>query len=446
MENSEQKVTENLGITSFNEMQIQAQKAIASNNEVVLIAPTGSGKTIGFLFPVLQLLNNNIGQVQCLVLAPTRELCLQIEQVWKKMGTGYKVNTCYGGHSMQIEMKDLNSPPALLIGTPGRIADHLKRETFNLENIKILVLDEFDKSLELGFQDEMDFIISQLKNVERKILLSATNLTRLPGFVKIKNPFLVHFDLEEKAAENLKLHLVISEEKDKLNKLYGLLCNLQNEAALIFCNHRDACERTVSYLNNKGIVASIYHGGMEQPEREKALVMFRNGSVNYLVTTDLAARGLDIPEMNHVIHYQMPIHENEFTHRNGRTARMQAKGNAYLLISKFEKQPSYLKSNLPVFTIDTKAKPPIQPVYKTISIGGGKKNKINKVDIAGTFIQKGNLVKEDIGLIEVKDFNSFVAIKESKISAFLKAMKDQKIKGNKYKITLAKDIMSSIQL
>jgi superfamily II DNA/RNA helicase len=215
---------------------------------------------------------------------------------------------------------------------------------------------------------------------------------------------------------------------------------LKNEAALIFCNHRDACERTVTYLNAKGIVATIYHGGMEQAEREKALVQFRNGSVNYLVTTDLAARGLDIPEMKHVIHYQMPIHENEFTHRNGRTARMQAKGNAYVLISKQEKQPGYIKSKLDIFTLDNKAARPNKPEFKTISISGGKKNKINKVDIAGTFIQKGNLKKEDIGLIEVKDFNSFVAIKETKVLEFLKAIKDEKIKGNKYKIVMAKDI------
>jgi ATP-dependent RNA helicase DeaD len=444
MENKAKQVIDKLGIVAFNQMQKQAQEAIAAHQEVVLISPTGSGKTIGFLYPVFQLLNQKINQVQCLVLTPTRELCLQIEQVWKKMGTGYKVNVCYGGHAMQVEINDLNTPPAILIGTPGRIADHIKRETFKLDNVKILVLDEFDKSLELGFQDEMDFIINRLENVERKILLSATNLSRLPSFVKIKNPHLINFEKNVDELENLQLHHVISEEKDKLHTLFMLLCNLQNEAALIFCNHRDACERTVSYLNNKGIVATIYHGGMEQAEREKALVQFRNGSVNYLVTTDLAARGLDIPEMKHVVHYQMPIHENEFTHRNGRTARMQAKGNAYLVLSKLEKQPYYIKSELNIFTLDNNAARPIKPVFKTISISGGKKNKINKVDIAGTFMQKGNLKKEDIGLIEVKDFNSFVAIKETKISAFLKAMKDQKIKGNKYKIALAKDIIFDV--
>jgi ATP-dependent RNA helicase DeaD len=440
MKNNSERIIKNLGLVAFNSMQIQAQEAIATNEEVVLIAPTGSGKTIGFLFPVFELLNSSDIQVQCLVLSPTRELCLQIEQVWKKMGTGYKVNACYGGHSMQVEVKDLNVPPTLLIGTPGRIADHIRRETFKLDGIKILALDEFDKSLELGFQDEMDFIISSLEKVERKILLSATNLSRLPSFVKIKNPFLITYNNDGVEVENLKLHRVISEEKDKLHTLFVLLCNLNNEAALVFCNHRDACERTALYLNSKGIVATVYHGGMEQAEREKALVQFRNGSVNYLITTDLAARGLDIPAMNHVIHYQMPIHENEFTHRNGRTARMQAKGNAYLLLSKLEKQPYYIKSEIKLITLDTNASKPTRPIYKTMSISGGRKNKITKVDILGTFIQKGNLSKEDIGLIEVKDFNSFVAIKETKVFDFLKAIKDQKIKGNKYKIAIAKSV------
>lgn len=439
MENKTQLVLDKLGINAFNEMQVNMHKAVETHQEVVLIAPTGSGKTIGFLFPLIHLFKQEINHVQCIVLAPTRELCLQIEQVWKKMGTGFKVNVCYGGHSMQTEIKNFNMPPALLIGTPGRIADHIRRETFDVQDILFLVLDEFDKSLELGFQDDMGFIISNLKKLERKILVSATNLNRLPSFVKIKNPALLNYETDMDQEADLSVFQVISEDKDKLNTLLGLLCSLQNEAALIFCNHRDACERTVLFLKEKGIFATTYHGGLEQPEREKALVKFRNGSVNYLVTTDLAARGLDIPAMKHVIHYQLPLHENEFLHRNGRTARMQAKGNAYLLMSKTEKQPVFITSKLPVFKCDIKINLPHKPLYKTISISGGRKNKINKVDIAGTFMQKGNLTKEDIGLIEVKDFNSFVAINEKKVNDFLRTIKEQKIKGNKYKIELAKD-------
>lgn len=439
MENTSLAVLNKLGLEKFNAMQIETHSTIAEHSEVILIAPTGSGKTIAFLYPLIEIFKPNLNQVQCLVLSPTRELCIQIEQVWKKMGTGYKVNVCYGGHNMQVEIKDLSVAPALLIGTPGRIADHIRRGTFNTRGVNILVLDEFDKSLELGFQEDISFIINQLEKLEHKILLSATALKSIPSFVKINKPQSIVFKKEQEQLDHLKLHLVISEDKDKLYTLFYLICNLNHEAALIFCNHRDACERTLSFLKSKGIVAAVYHGGMEQGDREKALVQFRNGSVNYLVTTDLAARGLDIPAMKHVIHYQMPVHENEFIHRNGRTARMLAKGNAYLLLSKLEQQPVYIKEELSVFNFNKNAELPVKPLYKTVSISGGKKNKINKVDIAGAFMQKGNLAKEDIGIIEIKDFNSFVAIKESKVVNFLRLIKEEKIKGNKYKIALAKE-------
>lgn len=436
---SQQSIAEKLGITAFNEMQVAAEKAILEMPEVILIAPTGSGKTIAFLLPLAQLLDINVKEVQCVILAPTRELCLQIEQVWKKMSTGFKVNVCYGGHAMPIEIKDLSVPPAILIGTPGRITDHFRRGTFDATAIKYLVLDEFDKSLELGFQEDMNFIINQLGTLSKKVLVSATNLKSIPLFVKIKQPSLLNYEKETNESVDLSLFQVISEDKDKLNTLYKLLCNLNNEAALIFCNHRDACERIADFLKSKNIFLSVYHGGLEQAEREKALVQFRNGSVSFLITTDLAARGLDIPAMKHVIHYQMPVNENEFIHRNGRTARMHAKGNAYLLLSKLEKKPVYMDLNTPVLSLENNLSLPQKPTFTTISISGGKKNKINKVDIAGAFIQKGNLLKDDIGLIEIKDFNSFVAISSNKVKDFLTVIKDAKIKGNKYKIAVAKN-------
>jgi superfamily II DNA/RNA helicase len=437
--NKQHAIAEKLGIASYNEMQVAAEKAILEKAEVILIAPTGSGKTIAFLLPIVQLLDVKVKDVQCVILAPTRELCLQIEQVWKKMGSGFKVNVCYGGHAMRIEINDLSVPPALLIGTPGRIADHFRRVTFNAKNIKYLILDEFDKSLELGFQDDMNFITNQLDTLHKKILVSATNLKTIPSFVNIKQPSLLNFESTVNENDDLSIFKVISEDKDKLNTLYNLLCNLNNESALIFCNHRDACERIADYLKSKGLFLSVYHGGLEQAEREKALVQFRNGSVGFLITTDLAARGLDIPAMKNVIHYQMSVHENEFIHRNGRTARMQAKGNAFLLLSKAEKIPNYIAFDLPIFELKNNLKLPNLPTYTTISISGGKKNKINKVDIAGTFIQKGNLLKDDLGLIEIKDFNSFVAINTNKVKEFLKVIKDTKIKGNKYKIEIAKN-------
>ncbi|WP_420147688.1 DEAD/DEAH box helicase [Spirosoma sp.] len=436
-------ILKNLGVTSLNPMQEAAQKAILQDNDTFLIAPTGSGKTLGFLLPVLQLLKPDRNVVQCLVLAPTRELALQIEQVWKNMGTGYKVNVCYGGHAMETEIKNLSNPPALLIGTPGRISDHIDRKTLSLEGIQTLVLDEFDKSLELGFQDEMAFIISRLSNLKKRVLVSATSGIKIPDFVRLNAPTTLNFTREDDTPTGLTIKVVYSEEKDKIDTLFRLLCSLNSEAALIFCNHREAAERTSALLNERGIYATFYHGGMEQADRERALILFRNGSVTYLVTTDLAARGLDIPEMKHVIHYHLPLQAHEFVHRNGRTARMHrtggpASGTAYVILHQDEPRPAYLDKSLEIVELPTDMILPRPPEFITLYISGGKKNKLNKIDIVGFLSQKGQLDKGDLGLIEVKDFSSFAAVKKDKVATLLERIKDQKMKGKKYKIEVAR--------
>jgi superfamily II DNA/RNA helicase len=180
---------------------------------------------------------------------------------------------------------------------------------------------------------------------------------------------------------------------------------------------------------------------MDQDERERALIQFRNGSVSYLVTTDLAARGLDIPEMKHVIHYHLPLKEDEFTHRNGRTARMQASGTAYLIIHESEKQLDYVNYDMEVLVVDNATTLPKPPEYQTIYISGGKKTKLNKFDIVGFFSQKGKLEKDDLGLIEVKDFISFAAVRYNKVKDLLKNIKDEKMKGKKFKIEVARKVV-----
>ncbi|MFD1817853.1 DEAD/DEAH box helicase [Pseudarcicella hirudinis] len=436
--NQIQQVLSNLGIPSLNPMQEAAQKAILNDRNTLLLSPTGSGKTLGFLLPVLQLLNPDKNAVQCLILTPSRELAIQIEQVWKKMATGFKVNVCYGGHAMATEIQNLSNPPALLIGTPGRIADHLTRKTFSLSGIHTLVLDEFDKSLDLGFQDQMSFIIVGLSKLKKRVLVSATAGIKIPEFAGVSSPTLLNFIPKEEVKTGLEMKIVISEEKDKVNTLFDLICSLNSEAALIFCNHRDAAERTSELLNESGIYSAFYHGGMDQDDRERALIQFRNGSVNYLVTTDLAARGLDIPEMKHVIHYHLPLQEHEFVHRNGRTARMHSSGTAYLIFHRNEHRPAYVDDSLEELSLSENNPLPQPPEFLTIYISGGKKNKINKVDIVGFFSQKGKLEKEDLGLIEVKDFISFAAVKKQKVKDLLNRIREEKMKGKKYKIEVAR--------
>lgn len=431
----------NLGIESLNEMQVAAQEAIVENNNTLLLSPTGSGKTLAFLLPVFEILQPEILSVQCLIIVPSRELGLQIEQVWKKMGTGYKANVCYGGHSIDTEIKNLSNPPAVLIGTPGRIADHIDRETFRTDKIQTLVLDEFDKSLQLGFHEEMSFIINRLPKLNKRVLVSATSDIEIPKYTRVINPAVLDFIPRNEEKANLSMKMVVSKEKDKINSLFQLICSLKSESALIFCNHRDAAERISDTLNEKGIYATYYHGGMDQEERERALIQFRNGSVSYLVTTDLAARGLDIPEMKHVIHYHLPSKEDEFTHRNGRTARMLASGTAYIIVHESEKKLDYIDYDMEVLNVENSNSLPKPPEFQTIYISGGKKNKLNKIDIVGFFSQKGKLEKGDLGLIEVKDFISFAAVKSKKVKDFLKNIKDEKMKGKKFKIEVARKVV-----
>lgn len=431
----------NLGIDSLNEMQLASQETIVNDNNILLLSPTGSGKTLAFLLPLFEILDEYVAGVQCLILVPSRELGLQIEQVWKKMGTAYKVNVCYGGHSIDTEIKNLSNPPAILIGTPGRIADHMDRGTFKTDRIQTLVLDEFDKSLQLGFHEEMSFIISKLSKLNKRILVSATSGIEIPKYTRVVNPTILDFIPTAAEKVNLSMKMVISGEKDKIGSLYNLICSLKSQSALIFCNHRDAAERISDTLNEKGIYATYYHGGMDQDERERALIQFRNGSVSYLVTTDLAARGLDIPEMKHVIHYHLPSKEDEFTHRNGRTARMQASGTAYIIVHESEKKQDYIDYDLPVLKIGNDTTLPKPPEFQTIYISGGRKNKLNKIDIVGFFSQKGKLEKDDLGLIEVKDFISFAAVKSGKVKYLLSNIRDEKMKGKKFKIEVARKVI-----
>lgn len=431
----------NLGIDALNEMQEVAQDAILNDNNVLLLSPTGSGKTIAFLLPVLEMLQPEILSVQCVILVPSRELGLQIEQVWKKMGTQYKVNVCYGGHSIDTEIKNLSNPPAVLIGTPGRIADHIDRGTFRIDKVQTLILDEFDKSLQLGFHEQMSFIIGKLAKLNKRVLVSATSEIEIPKYTRVVNPTILDFIPEQKEETNLSMKLVVSPEKDKMGSLFQLLCSLKSESAIVFCNHRDAAERISDTLNEKGIYATYYHGGMDQDERERALIQFRNGSMSYLITTDLAARGLDIPEMNHVIHYHLPSKEDEFTHRNGRTARMLASGTAYIIAHETEKKLDYIDYDMSVFDVEKSASLPKSPLFQTIYISGGKKNKLNKIDIVGFFSQKGKLEKGDLGLIEVKDFVSFAAVKFNKVKVLLQNVKEEKMKGKKFKIEVARNVI-----
>lgn len=431
-----EKVLENLKIASLNEMQQASVVAWKKGGDVVLLAPTGSGKTIGFLLPILNNLRADVKGVQALVLVPSRELALQIESVFKQMSTGFKVNCCYGGHSVRTERNNLEQAPAVLIGTPGRIAYHLRHENFDESTISTLVLDEFDKALEFGFQEDMSYIIYKLLSLKQRLLTSATAMEEIPGFTGVNNPTEINFLKDVKVVPDLKLKKVLTTAEDKLDTLLKLICKIGNKNTLIFCNHRETVDRISDLLIDKDLAHDIFHGGMEQDERERALLKFRNGSIKILITTDLASRGLDIPEVQCIIHYQLPYTEDAFLHRNGRTARMNAKGTAYLIVADDEKYP-FLKADIETENLKGNFVLPGDSEWQTLYIAAGKKDKVNKIDIVGLLLKKGGLQKEDVGLIEVKDQSSYVAVKRSMITRILKSLANEKIKGKKVKIEVA---------
>lgn len=419
-------------------MQEEAIKANKKKEDFILLSATGSGKTLAYLLPVLENLEEDNKNTLALIVVPSRELAMQIEQVFKTMGTGKKITSTYGGHKREIEENNLIQPPAVIVGTPGRLGDHIRRGNVTVDAIETLVLDEFDKSLELGFLEEMKFIIDSLKNVRQKILTSATDAVEIPDFIKLNNPERINFLIPGQEKEGLAIKSVFSPDKDKSETLFRLLCFLGNRSTIVFCNHRDAVERTSKLLSEKGIYNEFYHGGMEQQQRDSALSKFRNGTTNVLITTDLASRGLDIANIRYIVHYHLPHTADAFTHRNGRTARMEASGTAILILNEEENLPSYIEEEVEQIELPEKYDLPEKPKWATLFIAAGKKDKVNKVDIVGFLTNKGELKKEDIGLIEVKDFFSFVAIRKIKMNHLLHLIKNEKIKNKKVKMEVAK--------
>ncbi len=426
----------NLSIETFNPMQANVIAKASEFTNLLLLAPTGSGKTLAYLIAVVNKLNPEEKGVQGIIVAPSRELALQIEQVFKNMKTFFKVSCCYGGHSVKIEQNSLQDAPALIIATPGRLADHLERKSFSTSQVKIVVLDEFDKSLQMGFHQQLMVLFKSLSGKQQHLLTSATNLESLPDFLPFKKLETLNY-LGEQATIKLRLKLVHTNSTDKVETLMRLVAGFNQEVCLVFCNHRDAVDRISALFKSHNFEHGIFNGALEHIDREKNLIKFRGGAHNVLIATDLAARGLDIPEIKHVVHYQLPVHEEEFVHRNGRTARMHARGDAYLILADDEGMPDYIDKKIDISLIPKSLKLPPPPEYACLYISAGKKEKISKGDIAGLLMKKAELQGDDVGLITILDHSSYVSVKRSQVRKILTRIKDEKLKKMKVKIELA---------
>ena len=431
---------DNLNIDSLNEMQQTAFDTYKEGNDLILLSPTGTGKTLAYLLPLAFSLRGDVSGVQAVVLVPSRELALQIEQVFRAMNTGFAIMSCYGGRPAMEEHRTMNAlHPSVIVGTPGRMNDHLTKANFDASSVRLLVIEEFDKCLEFGFQEEMADVIGKLPGVRRRFLLSATDAEEIPRFAGLNKTVKLNFLASSDAlSERLHIYKVMSPVKDKLETLFRLLCCIGNQPTLVFCNHRESVERVGAYLRSKKMYCEIFHGGMEQDDRERALYKFRNGSCHVFVSTDLAARGLDIPEIRNVVHYHMPVSEEGFVHRNGRTARWNAVGSVYLILHAEEAQPAYVTAELENFVFPAELPAPPVPEYVTLYIGKGKKDKINKIDIVGFLSKKGNLNKDELGRVDVKDRHAYAAVVRKKAKQVLRAVQNEKIKGVKALIEPAK--------
>jgi superfamily II DNA/RNA helicase len=433
MKNKDQQaILEKLGIEQLNQMQLDAHKAISTYSEIILLSPTGTGKTLAFLLPIIADLDDTSEHIQVMILVPSRELAIQIEQVTREMGSGFKTNAVYGGKAGFKDKTDLKHPPAILIGTPGRIADHIRRETISTSKIRTLVLDEFDKSLEVGFEKEMKEIIKALPSITKKILTSATQKIEIPAFVGIKNVKKLNFIKEEQKL--LKLKTVISPTQEKLETLEKVLAHIGKESGIIFCNFKDSIQVVSDFLTRKNISHACFFGGMEQMDRERALIKFRNGTHRLLVATDLAARGIDVPEMDFIIHYELPGKVEEFIHRNGRTARMQSNGTAYILKWKDQALPAFIEGSEIEDIKETGL--PHASQWVTLYISGGRKDKISKGDVAGLFFKQGKLLKDELGTIELKQDCTYVAVPRAKAGNLISLLNNSRLKKKKVRISL----------
>ena len=422
-----------MGVTSLNAMQQAAIGHCRSNGDMVLLSPTGTGKTLAFLLPLLERLDASLSKVQAIIVLPSRELARQVFEVWRSMSTPFQMVALYGGRSLEQEVASLGgASPSVIVGTPGRLLDHLGKSTFQVDKCSMLVIDEFDKCLEMGFHDEMSKLVDKLPALASRFLLSATDAAEIPAFVSL----VVAKRLDFRAADALpatrtSYYTVTTTPDKRLSALVSLLCSFGGEPAIVFCNFRETVDEVCAFLAKASLNCIAYSGAMEQKMREMALFRFTAGCSNILVCTDLAARGLDIRAVKNVVHYQRPLSADIFTHRNGRTARWDSDGAVYMFTYPGKELPDFLPSELDEYALPARPVLPPSPQWTVLYVGKGKRDKISRGDLAGFFIKKGGLTPDEIGSIIVFQDYSYVAVKLNRMRAVIKAVQGEKIKGVK---------------
>ncbi|MEP0354439.1 MAG: ATP-dependent RNA helicase DbpA [Paraglaciecola sp.] len=436
---------ETMGFKEMTDIQAMSLPAIIEGKDVVAKAKTGSGKTAAFGLGLLHNLKVKRFRVQALVMCPTRELAEQVALEIRTLGRGIhniKVLTLCGGTPMGPQIGSLEHGAHIVVGTPGRIMDHLFRQRLDLSEVNTLVLDEADRMLDMGFEVEMAKVIEAVPLERQTLLFSATypdTIAQISQDVQ-RNPVEVSVEATHETSKIEQLFFEV-EEAHRVKAVAAMLSHYQPESAIIFCNTKIACQEVYDELRELGVSALALHGDLEQRERTQVLTRFANRSVSVLIATDVASRGLDIKEVNAVISYQVTPDPEVHIHRIGRTGRADAKGLALTICSPKEVHRAnaiedYQKSKIKwtgIQALRFHANRLIQPEYETICIDGGKKSKLRPGDIIGALTKDADIVFDDIGKINVTAMHTYVAVKTRSVKRALKQFNEGKLKGRKFK-------------
>ncbi len=433
------QLKDRLGIDELNYIQNAMLPLATKQGHVILYSPTGSGKTLAFLVPLLATVDKRAA-TQGVIISPTRELALQTHEIIKKIVLDVKVVVCYGGHSIVDEINSLSVTPEIIVATPGRLVDLLNRHSVSLRQVTFLVIDEFDKILELGFEEDIAKINSFLpRNIGKAIMTSATKFDEMPKYNCLADAITFDF-LSKQQVSPIKISVTAisgSAGITKTDLLKDRLLSLPDEKTIVFANQRDTVELIYATLHKTGFCCEFLHGKLTQLEREKSIALFENGTYNILVTTDLGARGIDFKDVVNVIHFDCPTDSESFTHRNGRTARYGKSGNVFIISDEATTVPAYIKVDAFENIGDAPKAKPSRTNIQTLHFKAGRKEKISKKDILGFLLKTLNISADNIGIINVYDHYALAALKGIDAKSTLKTLNATKIKGQKVRITLA---------
>jgi ATP-independent RNA helicase DbpA len=431
-----------LGYSAMTAIQAQALPAILAGQDVIGQAKTGSGKTAAFGLGLLAKLDVKYFRVQTLVLCPTRELADQVAAELRKLARSIhniKILTLCGGVPIGPQIGSLEHGAHIIVGTPGRVVDHLDKGRLNLDDLTTLVLDEADRMLEMGFQADLDNVIAKAPAERQTLLFSATYPTAIAKLSErlLTNPLQVTVAEQHNTSSIQQQFFQVADNNARLSALRTLLLQYQGQSSMVFCNTKRETQDVADALHQFGFSVLALHGDMEQKDRDQTLVQFANGSACILVATDVAARGLDISSVDAVFNYQLAHDADTHTHRIGRTGRAGQSGIALSLFTASDagkliplEDGLGIKidaAELPV--VDIAALKPAKPLMATLQLDGGKKHKIRAGDIVGALTASKQLSNDDLGKIQLHDIWSFVAVKRTAVKLALQLIQQGKIKG-----------------